>query len=148
MLLVDHELLCVPARRNLHPTTRLLHSFPGHGQLPPSTLIISSTGVILCSCHSSRAAAAAATTQSSSSRAVSATGGGDVQKVQLIQWQLPGVPVSCAAVGDNRYIVGDDTAGELSTHEAMGTIRVPLGLAAWSEGGRAHTHSTAVHTVT
>jgi hypothetical protein len=36
-----------------------------------------------------------------------------VHKLELLQWQLQGVPLSCAAVpGGSSYVVGDDRAGE------------------------------------
>lgn len=73
-------------------------------------MIISSRGVLLCSCVPGQPAAQAASSGSSSA-AVSRAVGVSVEKVQLVQWVLCGVPLSCAAVSDHSYVIGDDRAG-------------------------------------
>ena len=66
---------------------------------------------MLCSCIGGRPAAGAAA-QASSSGAAAAVTSFDVEKVQLVEWSLQGVPSSCVAVADDCYIIGDDRAGE------------------------------------
>jgi hypothetical protein len=126
-LLLYLLLLC--CFRNVHPSSRLLHAFLGSPGLPPGMMIISSTAVLLCSCMPAAAAAtaagAAASAQTACSSAAAAAAGASpgglaVRKVQLLQWQLAGVPLSCVAVpgsgssssSSSSYVVGDDRAGE------------------------------------
>ncbi|WIA13448.1 hypothetical protein OEZ85_007028 [Tetradesmus obliquus] len=98
--------------RNVHPSSRLLQAFPGCGGLPQGTLLISSQGVLLCSCAPAAAAAASDAAGSSAAAAAATPGSLAVRKLQLLQWQLAGVPLSCVALpGSSSYVVGDDRAG-------------------------------------
>jgi hypothetical protein len=114
---------------NVHPTTRLLQPFSGTEQLPPGILTISSRGVQLCTClggslqqqvRSSVLAEAGAT---SSTAAVQEAAGasnsalladGPCGKlVEVLKWGLGGLPLSCAALSDSCYVVGDSSAGRM-----------------------------------
>jgi hypothetical protein len=95
----------------VHPSTRLLQAYAGSSRLPPGILVISSRGVLLCSC--SPAAADPDAAGSSAAAAAGSPGCLSVRKLELLQWQLQGVPLSCAALpGGSSYVVGDDRAGE------------------------------------
>jgi hypothetical protein len=100
--------------RNVHPSSRLLQAFAGSSRLPPGTLLISSWGVLLCSCSPAAAAAPGAAGSSAAAAAAAGPSGSlSVRKLELLQWQLQGVPLSCAAVpGGSSYVVGDDRAGK------------------------------------
>jgi hypothetical protein len=116
LLLIHVPAATVFFGRNVHPSSRLLQCFPGSAGLPPGTLLISSQGVMLCSCMPAAAAAASPSGAGSSAEAAAAAatpGSLAVRKVQLLQWQLAGVPLSCVALpGSSSYVVGDDRAGE------------------------------------
>lgn len=121
-LLLSYHPNGVVACRNVHPTTRLLQAFAGSQVLPPGILLISSRGVLLCTCTTDSSQQSVATQQdvagsSSAAAAVAAAGAGlpsclCVRKLQVLQWTLRGLPLSCVAVSSSCYVVGDDRAGE------------------------------------
>jgi hypothetical protein len=117
--------LCMSCR-NVHPTTQLLQPFPGSPHLPPGILAISSRGVQLCTCLgsnlvqpgssnqaiSSSAALREASSSSAADAGSSLMGAGVcVRQAELLQWTLGGLPLSCVALSDGGYLVGDSRAG-------------------------------------
>jgi hypothetical protein len=95
----------------VHPTTRLLQPFRGSDQLPPGILAISSRGVKLCTCLGRTL-----DQQQHAGLAVDevhhVSEGLRVQLLDVVMWELAGLPLSCVALSDCCYLVGDNRSGE------------------------------------
>jgi hypothetical protein len=128
---VSYRGWCIIVRvwcRNVHPTTQLLQPFPGSPHLSPGILAISSRSVQLCTCLGSTmtqpgSSGSQATSSSAALReaaAAAAAGGAGsgllgagvcVRQAEVLQWTLGGLPLSCVALSDGCYLVGDSRAG-------------------------------------
>ncbi len=106
----------LPFCSDLHPTTSLLQPFDGAEEagLPPGVLLISSAGILLVDCSAAGHTAAAG---AAGQGVVTAAGqaGHDVpveaRLLELLHWELPGLPLSCTWLPGRLLLVGDDRAG-------------------------------------